>query len=217
MKKIFILSALSFFLLAKLSAQSFEKGSKVIDLRYEFGIYSTQSHDKVANTNSTGSAASKIFNGSFEYGVLNWLGVGVKMQYDSYIASNDTIYHSPPQATEIVKPSVGAFDMAAMVNVHLAKKDHFDLAFGANFGASFFHYHLNDAAASQANATGSWIDIHLTPRFYFGNHFGIHLNLGYASFNYPNVIAKSSAQSSINFSTLKGSGANFGIGFQYRF
>jgi hypothetical protein len=216
MKKFLLASGISVFILTNLSAQSFEKGSKVMDLRFEFGAYQTESHDKINNTSDDGGTASKIFNTSFEYGILNWLGVGAKFQYDNYFVENDTIYHSPPQQNEIITPTVGAFDIAGMANVHLAKKDHFDLAFGANFGVSFFHYYFNDALATQFKGTGSWIDIHLTPRFYFGNHFGIHLNLGYANFNYPNVVAKNSAQTSINAFSLKGSGATFGIGFQYR-
>lgn len=218
MKKIFILTGLAFLFLANLSAQSFEQGTKVIELQYEFGAYKTSTHDKVNNTtDDNNGAASKIFNASCEYGVLNWLGVGLKLQYDNYFTDPDTIHHTFPQADEIVDPKISSFDVAAMGNVHLVRKDHFDLVFGANFGVSFFSYHVNDALATQANGTGSWIDLHLTPRFYFGNHFGMHLNFGYANFNYPNVKAKNSTQSSINAFSLKGSGANIGIGFQYRF
>jgi hypothetical protein len=201
-------SVTAFFIFISLSAQSFDKGVKVVEAQFELGAYSTTSHDKINNTtDDKNGTATKIVNGSFEYGVLPWLGVGTKVQYDIYF-SNDSV--TP-------KPTAHSFDWSATGNVHVVRKDHFDLVLGANFGVSFFHYGLNDPLNSQANGTGSWIDLHLSPRFYFGDHFGINLNFAYANFNYPNVVEKSSAQTSINAFSLKGSGGNFGAGLQFRF
>lgn len=213
MKKLLFL-----FLLAPFcaKAQSFDQGYNVFDLRGEVAAYKTISHDKVQNTSSDGGAASRLFNLSYERGLLGFLGVGIKMQYDSYFTDADTIHHTPPQNDEIVKPSVRSFDIAPMVNVHLARGDHFDLPVGVTFGVSFLNYRLNDVNDSRAHGTGTWFDAHITPRFWFGEHFGMQLNLSYAHFSYPNVIAESSSVSAINAFSLKGGGVTFGIGFNVR-
>ncbi|HEU4716516.1 MAG TPA: hypothetical protein VFU15_01730 [Bacteroidia bacterium] len=198
-------------------SQSYDKGAKVIETRFDIGTFHTQSHDKVNNTNSTGAAASKIISASFDYGVLPWLGAGIKFQYDNYFTSKDTITHTPPQADEIVKPSVHAFDPAVFADVHFLRRDHADLLIGGTIGPSFFSYHENDASDTRANGVGLWIDFHFTSRFYFGDHFGINLSAGYNSFNYPDMKAQSSTVPSIDSFSLKGSGGYFGLGLQYRF
>lgn len=200
-----------------LSAQSFDKGTMVAELNFNFGVYKTESQDKINNTKTEDGAASKMYSGSFEYGIFPWLGAGVKLQYSSYIVDPDTIFHTPPQQDEYVQPTVGSFDPAVFANFHLGKRDHFDLAAGFSGGPSFFAYKIHDANDSRATGTGFWYDIHLSPRFYFGNHFGLHLNIAYASFNYPNLIAESSSVSAINSFGIKGSGVNIGAGLQVKF
>ena len=199
------------------SAQSFDKGTMVADLRFDFGAYKTENHDKINDTVTDNGAASKIYSGSFEYGIFPWLGAGLKLQYSSYIIDPDTIVHTPPQQDEYVQPTVGSFDPAVFVNFHLGKRDHFDLAAGITGGPSFFAYKVHDANDSRATGTGFWFDIHATPRFYFGDHFGLHLNIAYASFNYPSLIAESSSITAINSFGLKGSGLNIGAGLQVKF
>lgn len=216
MKKLLTL-ILVFASSAFLSAQSFVKGTKVVDLRFELAAYKTESHDKVNNTSDDGGAAGKLFSGSFEYGVFPWLGLGLKMQYSSYFVEKDTITHTPPQQDEIVQPTIGSFDPAVNINFHLGKRDHFDMVAGTTMGVSFFSYKVNDANDSRAKGTGFWYDFHITPRFYFGDHIGMHLNLAYAHFNYPNLIAESSTISAINSFSLSGGGVTFGLGLNIKF
>jgi hypothetical protein len=206
-----------FLLPVAVKSQSFYKGINVIDLRGELAAYKTESHDKVKNTSSSGGAASKLLNLTYERGLFTIMGVGLKMQYDSYFTDEDTILHTPPQANEIVQPSVRSFDIAPVVNVHLARGPHFDFDLGMTYGISFLGYRLNDATDARARGTGTWFDVHMSPRFYFGEHFGMHLNLSYARFNYPSVIAESSTTQAINAFSLRGGGMTFGIGFNYRF
>lgn len=215
LKRLLFIAALAISI-SSAAQSSFDRGANVIDLRGEVAAYKTQSHDKTTNTSGDGGAASKLLNLSFEHGIFEIVGVGLKVQYDSYFTEEDTIYHTPPQATEYVTPSIKSFDIAPVANLHLVRGAHFDLALGVTYGVSFITYRRNDSEDARAHGTGSWFDAHLTPRFYFGDHFGMHLNLSYARFSYPNVIAESSYVQPINAFSLKGGGMTFGLGFNYK-
>src|ERR1041385_2901790 len=132
MKNIFL--SLGTFFLVSLNAQSFDKGAMVTDAQFNIGVYSTLSHDKVQNTDNDDAAVSKIFNTSFEYGILPWLGVGTKLQHDNFFIDPDTINMSP---VTVVQPTLKMNEISIMSNVHFVRKEHVDLLVGSDFGISF--------------------------------------------------------------------------------
>ena len=212
MKNIFLSIGIFFFV--SVHAQSFDRGAMVADAQFNVGVYSTLSHDKIQNTDNDDGAVSKIFNGSFEYGILPWLGVGTKLQRDNFFVDPDTTNTNP---LTIVQPTLKMNEISAMCNIHFVRKDHVDLLIGSDFGVSFLRGRENDATNLQYNGTGTWVDLHFTSRFYFGNHFGINFNIAYANFNFKNVFASDNTTSSVNLISYKGSGVNAGLGLQYRF
>jgi hypothetical protein len=209
MKKLII-----FFLFAGIavSAQdkSFEKNTKVISLGYNLGVYGTKSRDKHKGTSDRSEAASNIFHGQFEYGVLNFLGVGAKLQYGQYIVERDS-------ATGLL-PTAYSMDGFLVVNLHFVRAKYVDMLFGLNGGGSQFVYKLNDGHNTMAKGFGSSFDVHFQTRFYFGKYIGLNLNLAYANFNYPNLIASSDlANHTVNFASIKGNGINIGMALQVKF
>lgn len=190
--------------------KSFEKNTKVIGLGYNLGAYATQSRDKFTGENDRGGAVSNIFHANFEYGVLNFLGVGAKFQYSKYIVERDSATGRQPIANSA--------DGFIFVNAHFVRAKYVDMLIGINGGGSQFTYKLNDGYNTMAKGFGSAFDVHFQTRFYFGKYVGLNLNLAYAYFNYPNLIASSNLiNQTVNFASIKGNGVNIGLGLQVKF
>lgn len=222
MKKINSLILLSFAVATcPMYAQvSFQKGSIVADFNGALGIYNTQTKDLTSQKTGADKAATRMLYFGGEYGVLNWLGVGVRMQMNSFIVSKDSsqTYHSNGTITDnYFTPSVKSYDFSVLANAHIIRTKKFDLAAGFLFGYSSLTFTWNDPNNTIGKGGGTVFDIHLNPRLYFGKHFGMNLNIAYASYNYSSLSFTSNSQSNPDKISLGASGMAYSLGFQYRF
>src|ERR1700747_93375 len=73
--------------------RSFYKGALVIDLNTGLDIYAVKQHYEIKGTSyskdTVNAAGSHGPNIGIQYGVLDWLGVGLKYKYDTYYTSAD--------------------------------------------------------------------------------------------------------------------------------
>lgn len=217
MKKILILLAMgitfSWLDPVGLQAQSFQKGSLVITANYGFDAYSIKQSTRLynvpnSNSDTTTGAAGTNWNIEAEYGLLNWLGVGIHLKLDNYITSYDSANH--------YKPTAIGFEGGVLINIHIIRTQHFDLLAGCNLGFSTFTYTF-DVFNDQVYGSGSWTDLHLSTRFYFGR-FGLNLNFYRPEISYPNLTTNNSnigLGESVLTSWL-GTGGGASIGIQYR-
>jgi hypothetical protein len=192
-----------------IAQKSFEKNTNVIGFAGELGVYNYTSKIASNPTSKTEAAANKMLNLHYERGVLNWLGVGAKFQYSSYFTSVDTNTQT--------KPSVTALDFSILANGHFVRSKRVDMLAGFNIGYSHMNYAVKDAASSKATGGGLMYDLHLQPRFYFGNHFGMFINLAYVHYAYRGMDFENTYTSSSDLLDLVGGGVNFGVGFQGKF
>jgi hypothetical protein len=208
MKKIIAIAfALNVF---QVNAQkSFERGTNVISAGADLGAYDYVSKVNSSNLSSTSKAANKSLSIQYERGIRNWLGFGAKVQWVDYFTENDPISGN--------KPSVKSFDGTLFLNLHLVRTNHFDLLAGFNLGYSQINWEARDANISSANGGGSVLDFHIQPRFYFGNHVGMFVNLSYLNYNYTNMDFTNSKSQANDILDLKGGGVNFGLGLQAKF
>lgn len=189
--------------------RSFQKNVNVISFGGDLGVYQYTSRIKSTSETKTDGAANKALTLQYERGVLNWLGIGAKFQYSSYFTSTDSVTHT--------KPSVNGFDAMVLANAHFVRTRHIDLLAGFTAGYSHLNYTVHDSYASQAVGGGSVFDIHLQPRFYFGNHIGMFINLAYVHYGYGSLDFQNTATKLDDAMSLKGGGINFGIGIQAKF
>ena len=64
---------------------------------------------------------------------------------------------------------------------------------------------------------GLVFDLHLQPRFYFGDHVGMFINLAYVHYGYKNMDFKNTFYNESDVLDLAGGGVNFGLGLQAKF
>jgi hypothetical protein len=88
---------------------------------------------------------------------------------------------------------------------------------GFNIGYSTMNWEARDQAISGAKGGGLTYDIHIQPRFYFGNHIGMFINLAYVHYAYRNMDFTNTYTHYSDILDLTGGGVNFGIGIQGKF
>lgn len=208
MKKVFlafsILGSVSLF-----AQKSFEKNTNVVAFGADLGIYNYTS--KVASNprSSNDAAANKMLSLHYERGVINWLGVGAKVQLSDYFTSKDSVTNT--------KPSIKAIDATLLVNAHFVRAKRVDMFAGFNVGYSYLNWEARDRAISAATGGGLVYDLHLQPRFYFGDHVGMFINLAYVHYSYNNMDFNNTYSHLSDVLQLNGGGVNFGLGIQGKF
>jgi hypothetical protein len=208
MKKIIL--ALSVLCSVNLMAQkSFEKKTNVIAFGADLGIYDYVSKIESNPKSNNDKAANKMLSLQYERGVLNWLGVGAKVQLCDYFTERDSITKT--------KPKVQALDALILVNAHFLRAKYVDMLAGFNIGYSTLNWEARDQFISQAKGGGLTFDFHLQPRFYFGKHVGMFINLAYVNYNYQDLDFTNTSTKIDDVLDLKGGGVNFGIGLQGKF
>jgi hypothetical protein len=252
MKKITLTLLLATFTLGFLSAQedkAFHKGTITFDPSIGFAIYGTKSHSehdhdywtgtsiatKRVVEDTTDGAGSSIYGLNVEYGVTNWLGIGVRFAYSNYIeeTQHDTVYSFSGMQTYTYKPKARSVDFGINVNFHLVKGKRFDMPLCLTLGYSNFKLSNNnpdtdissyDNSGGVAKDNGFNYGILLMPKIYFGKtqHVGIAFHLGYMGYNYPSIKFSNNVDSNLNDNDnssyrLKGNGFNIGIGLSFKF
>ena len=210
MKK--IISALMFSaIIVGANAQSLQKGNMVIGLGGGLGIYHTTLTDKTNPNNlpEPDTSGAWVFPVTFEYAILDWVGVGARLSYSNYIVGEDS------GTTEKAR----AIDFYPFVNIHFAKLKHIDLFASAEFGYSNFKYtatYLTYSATAAGSGTG--YSFGLNSRFYFGSgaKFGMHMRFAWEGFNYKNGVISDTQGSPVTDFNLKANGKVFGLGLQYK-
>lgn len=192
-----------------LAQKSFEKKTNVIGFGADLGIYTYESKIESSPKSNTDQAANKMLSLHYERGVLNWLGIGAKVQLCDYFTEKDSITNS--------KPKVQALDATILVNAHFVRAKYVDMLAGFNVGYSTLNWEARDQFISQAQGGGLMFDLHLQPRFYFGKHIGMFINLAYVNYNYQDLDFTNTFTKIDDVLDLKGGGVNFGIGLQGKF
>ena len=208
MKKIIL--ALGLLCSANVLAQkSFEKKTNVIAFGADLGIYTYESKIESSMKSNTDNAANKMLNLQYERGILKWLGLGAKVQLCDYFTQKDTLTNT--------KPKVQALDAILFINAHFIRVKYVDMLAGFNIGYSTLNWEARDQFISQAKGGGLMVDFHLQPRFYFGKHIGMFINLAYVNYNYKDLDFTNTYTKINDALDLKGGGINFGIGLQGKF
>lgn len=194
----------------KVTAQkSFERGTNVIGLGADLGYYNYTSTIASTAESESNAALNKMLNLQYERGVANWLGIGAKIQLCDYFTSRDSVTGA--------KPQVRALDAMLLVNGHFIRAKYVNMLIGVNGGYSTLNWEARDQAVSNAKGGGFTFDVHLQPRFYFGKHVGMFLNLAYTHYSYKDMDFDNTFTHISDILDLKGGGVNFGLGLQVKF
>lgn len=207
-KKIAILALL--ISATQLSAQkSFEKNTNVIAFGADLGLYAYRSKVATNPKSDVSGALNKTLSLQYERGVLNWLGIGAKVGISDYFTETDSITHN--------KPKVNAIDASLLVNAHFVRAKYVDMFGGFNVGYSNMNWSAGDQYISNAKGGGLMFDLHLQPRFYFGKHVGVFINLAYIHYAYHDMDFTNTFTKLNDVVDLRGGGINFGLGLQGKF
>lgn len=208
MKKLLLSFSLFIVHFSILKAQSFQAGSLILSACYGFDGYSTQLHevDSYSSTyqDKTSGAASTNVNLGGEFGITNWLGLGLQGKFDDYIHGKDSGGVASAYGIEI----------GAIINFHIVRHTHFDFLAGFDLGYSNLTITSNDGYNDQVYGSGSWFDIHLTPRLYIGR-FGFNATLYFPFINYPNLTSNNAGFNEYVIASFKAHGEGLNIGIQY--
>ena len=195
--------------------KAFKKGDIVIESGVGFAIYKTKLHFETGmyTQDTTDAAGGGYFPLKGEYGITNWLGVGARFSFTNFIEETDSLTH--------IKATTRGIDAGIVANLHVVKSKRFDMPLSITFGYARFSIHENDPMSTFARSNGTGFGMALVPRIYFGDHLGMHFNLGFMSYNFPNFRYSNSEDANLNDTfdlrfRVKASGANIGIGLQYK-
>jgi hypothetical protein len=198
-----------FSTLGTFAQKSFEQNTNVIAFGADLGLYNYTSKVATNPRSSESASLNKTLSLHYERGVLNWLGVGAKVGISDYFTETDSITGN--------RPTVQAIDASLLVNAHFVRAKYVDMLGGFNIGYSYMNYSAGDEFISNAKGGGLMYDIHIQPRFYFGKHVGMFINLAYVGYSYNQMDFTNTFSRLDDVLSLRGGGVNFGLGLQGRF
>ena len=190
--------------------KSFQKSRIVLGLNWDLGIYKTEAFlNDLPSLKEDDAAVSSITGIWGEYGVNNWLGVGLRIARSRYFAEKDTLTNTVPNTS--------SNDIGLQLSLHPIKTKKFDLPIIIVLGSSGFKRDSKDAINSLATDRGTFYNLAVNPRFFFGEkaRFGMNVKLGLAGYTYNSIDISNNITSFEDVYTLTGRGANFMFGFQY--
>lgn len=202
----------SVVLLTSLNAsaqKSFEKNTNVVAFGADLGLYNYTSKVATNPRSSASASLNKTLSLHYERGVLNWLGIGAKVGISDYFTERDSVTGD--------KAKVQAIDASLLVNAHFVRAKYVDMLGGFNIGYSHMNYSAGDQYISNAKGGGLMYDIHIQPRFYFGKHVGMFINLAYIHYSYNHMDFTNTFTRLDDVVSLNGGGVNFGLGIQGKF
>lgn len=214
MKKKFLFAVISSILVSNiLLSQSFSNGSLILSLNTGLEVYNTEYKYQIKNTNFDTIIKDQAGNANYylglEYGLLKWLGLGLKAKINNYFTEKDKYTGNTPDAH--------SFEVAFTIRAHLFRLKHFDLPLGISIGGSSLTYNNNDPNYPiTVTGKGSYFDLHLQPMIYF-KRLGFNLYIGLPSVNYSNMTTNRDAINELIIANWKGKGVLLGVGLQYRF
>lgn len=223
------------------NAQAFQKGTINVDLGIGFGLYGTSYSHKETRTatvtaagypsnaidydrsrDTTDGALSTVIPFSFEYGVTDKIGAGVDFTYNSYfIGRNDT------DNTDLL--SVKAYDFGLKGYYHPFNSDFYDMSIGLGFGLSSIKWKTTNTG-DDYSGSGFYVNLDIKNKFWFSEHIGAFLNIGYKGNFYSDITkdlsseeAELEALSWVSNVTMKDEfsftmhGVNLGVGLALKF
>ena len=224
MKSRILLSVFIFSILSgKIYSQAFEKGNITLSPAFNLGVYGTEINEEYTSiqglrekNTETDAAVSMIIPVMLEYGIKDWLGVGVRFGYSAYLTGTDSVEF---------KSKVNGIDGTLFLNLHLIKsRKRFDMPISAQFGYSNLKIDFNDNQDLKAEDGGYTYGFSLLPRIYITKHFGFQFNVGYVAYVYPSLQFSDKTSSDVNARAGKdwnfrfeGSGVNLGAGLILKF
>jgi hypothetical protein len=146
------------------------------------------------------------FNLRAEYGLSDFIGVGIVGAIDNY-------YLSENQYIQTV-PSVSDEGIKATLNLHFINTRPLDLYGGIDYGVSQLDYLMNDASHTIIMGYGACGNIHATGCWHFGQ-LGLNLSLFASMINYNDLQSTLIPSEEYIVTKLKTMGYGASIGIQY--
>jgi hypothetical protein len=232
------------FLNNNINAQAFQKGTINIDLGIGFGIYGTSQtrtyersatidpaavalgvpsdlYNEKSTSDTTDGAVSTVIPLSFEYGISDKIGVGLDVVYNSYFIND---------SDRVNLKSVKAFDFGPKFSYHPLNSDFYDLSLGLGLGYSKITWDVASSSGNDYSGSGFYLNIDIKNKFWFSEHIGAYLNIGYKGNFYSAINRDTSAEeadlesnvwvSNVSIKdefTFTMHGANIGIGLAVKF
>lgn len=211
MKKISVILLFTALTIQAYSQKSFSGGSLIFSANYGIDGNIANQHyiNPPENGGQTlnGTAPSSNLSIGAEYGLLNWLGLGIIGRFDNYYPESNDVTHTTPSA--------GAVDLGGTVNLHILRMTHADILGGFDWGVSQFTYNVNDGLNTKAYGNGHWSDIHATARLYFGR-LGFNLTLYVPTMTYNSLQNNSTQPGQYIVNYWKSTGYGASVGLQYK-
>ena len=192
------------------SQKSFEKSRIVAGVNWDLGVYKTEAYlNDFPTIKDDDGAVSSITSVWGEYGVTNWLGIGLKIARSKYFTEKDSVTN--------IQPTAASNDIGLQLSFHPVRTKKFDLPLVIVLGSSGFKRKSNDVTNTMASDVGTFYNLSINPRLFFGEkaRFGMNLKIGLAGYTYNSMDISDNHNSLSNVYTLTGKGVNFMFGFQY--
>ena len=188
--KLFLITICAAAITNNINAQSFEQGTMVTTLGYGFPSFgkawlNTVDETTYGNYNATGFGPLHF---RFEYGVLDKLGVGLNVNFNTFGHEFDyeTYDNNFDPITYTYSEKITAVNFIVHVKGHWVTNDKLDLYSGIGFGYSIWNYtsdsndpYYNFDSFSSPIVVG--IDITgIGLRYYFTDNIGAYAEVGYA-------------------------------------
>ena len=222
------------------NAQAFQKGTINIDLGIGFGLYGTsqtrtyertatvtlagfpsQALDVKSTSDTTDGTISTAVPFSFEYGISDKIGIGLDITYNSYFIND---------SDRVNLKSVKAYDFGPRFSYHPLNSDFYDLSLGLGLGYTTIAWDLASSAGKDYKGSGFYLNIDIKNKFWFSEHIGAYINIGYKGNFYSSINRDTSAEeadlesnSFVSNVTIKDEfswtmhGANIGVGLAVKF
>ena len=189
------------------SQNLYEKGNHYLDVNIAFGgnkVY-TQLSDELNKTNSINISLPAL---TYEYGLLNEIGVGMQVQDNHYFSKKIPTYLS--STTFLINN-----------NLHYIKKENFDFIVGIGYGLGI--YKAKDREFKYiSNGSGFAYNIYIASRFILSEKLTINAKMLWNDESYKmthlnfNTIEYQLNKNSDYYTYLKGIHLSFGITFNLK-
>ena len=183
----------------------FKKGDQVCEAGGGIALFfQTSITWKGQDTTYYESSGSFIFPVRYQYAVTDWFGFGGMFRFHNFFEG----VNDESQAI--------AADLGARADFHFLRTRRIDGSAALGIGFSHMSWKGNDLSNQHFYGSGLHYDLELISRFFFSDHFGMHLCYGRTYLNLPNMILEDDYGNRDELKFLL-SGWEFSIGLQVKF
>lgn len=215
MKKI-ILTFAAVFAISFTNAQSNEKGTIHVNVMGGFlGGSDSEQADKAGSAKKDYSAAGAQFAGVFHYGLSESISAGIGLEFGTTLLTPDNSDNS--YISDNVNPSVSTFKAILSGRYYLLNKDKVNIFVGPSVGYTSGTSSIAgiDFSSTSKSYSGLNYGINAGSNFYFSNHVGMLLNLGYEGNSLAYTETESGFPDELGKASL--SGVKFMVGLALKF